>query len=104
LHPIGIQKYWIKPVRTVELVNAIGTLMSFGPVKPNDTSVALEVSAKKRAQGGATLEILLAEDNLVNQKLATRLLQKLGHNVVEVGNGKDPGVCQSKYSGSRLPC
>ena len=34
------------------------------------------------------LHILLAEDNLVNQKLTTRMLEKRGHSVVIAENGK----------------
>jgi CheY-like chemotaxis protein/HPt (histidine-containing phosphotransfer) domain-containing protein len=33
------------------------------------------------------LDVLLAEDNVVNQKLAVRLLETLGHHVTVVGNG-----------------
>ena len=35
------------------------------------------------------LQVLLAEDNPVNQLLATRLLQKLGHAVVTASNGRE---------------
>jgi CheY-like chemotaxis protein len=37
----------------------------------------------------ASLRILLAEDNLVNQRLAMRLLEKRGHSVVVAGNGRE---------------
>jgi CheY-like chemotaxis protein len=37
---------------------------------------------------GRPLCILLAEDNLVNQKLASRLLEKHGHNVSIAANGR----------------
>lgn len=35
------------------------------------------------------MRILLTEDNLVNQRLATRLLEKRGHYVVVAGNGRE---------------
>ncbi|MEO5823521.1 MAG: response regulator, partial [Vicinamibacteraceae bacterium] len=35
------------------------------------------------------LQVLVAEDNPVNQLLATRLLQKLGHSVVTASNGRE---------------
>jgi CheY-like chemotaxis protein len=40
-------------------------------------------------EGAASLRILLAEDNRVNQVLAVRLLEKRGHRVVVVANGRE---------------
>jgi two-component system, sensor histidine kinase and response regulator len=42
-----------------------------------------EVPGKRR------LDVLLAEDNLVNQKLATRLLEKMGHRVTLAADGSE---------------
>jgi len=51
-----------------------------------------EPLAQAAAANGAPLRrlrILLAEDNIVNQKLAVRLLEKRGHVVAVVGDGKE---------------
>ena len=36
-----------------------------------------------------SLRVLLAEDNLVNQKLSARILEKEGHSVMVVSNGME---------------
>ncbi len=39
------------------------------------------------------LHILLVEDNPINQKVASRLLEKAGHSVTIAGNGKEALDC-----------
>jgi two-component system sensor histidine kinase/response regulator len=82
---LGIARFLIKPVGEAELFNAIATLV--GPrqaATPDATAVAGD-----RPGGGIwrPLRLLLAEDNPVNQRLAARLLEKRGHEVIIVANG-----------------
>ncbi|MBU2551681.1 MAG: response regulator [Proteobacteria bacterium] len=44
---------------------------------------------RAREADGRELSILLAEDNVINQKLMTRLLEKRGHQVVVAANGRE---------------
>jgi PleD family two-component response regulator len=46
----------------------------------------------------ASLRILLAEDNAVNQRLASRLLEKRGHFVAVAGNGREALAALEKES------
>ncbi|MDE2264905.1 MAG: response regulator [Alphaproteobacteria bacterium] len=78
-----------KPVRQQELFDTLVNIYSVqgGPVKSSMSSG--KSGAKERAQALARrpLRILLAEDNKINQKFATALLQKAGHSVDVAENG-----------------
>jgi len=76
-----IDRVVTKPTRTAVLVGALAELTQIGAPSiagRNLAPVALAFSG---------VRILLAEDNPVNQKLATRLLQRLGAEVQVVDNG-----------------
>jgi CheY-like chemotaxis protein len=83
---LGIAAYLVKPINQTELLEAILTVLgmaSGGPDRPDVvTRHALRESQRK-------LRILLAEDNKINQLIASRLLGKRGHTVVIVGNGRE---------------
>src|SRR5262249_13331312 len=74
-----------KPIAQAELREALsGALARAHQVTPTfPPPSALE------AQVGQPLHILLAEDNLVNQRLAVRLLEKRGHTVTTVQDGAE---------------
>jgi signal transduction histidine kinase/CheY-like chemotaxis protein/streptogramin lyase len=59
----------------------------FGRSAEAEPAVKPPVPAPAILSATRALDILLAEDNLVNQKLAVRLLEKRGHRVTVAGDG-----------------
>jgi CheY-like chemotaxis protein len=82
---LEIQAYLQKPVRRRELLSAV--LTATGRGQAASASVAVAQTGRHSQPNG--LRILLAEDNPVNQAVATRLLQKLGHSFTVAHNGKE---------------
>jgi two-component system sensor histidine kinase/response regulator len=83
---LGAGAILTKPIGHSELLDAI--FLALG-VRDTDDRLMEVPSPVKEKPKGRNLNILLAEDNPVNQKLATRLLEKAGHNVVLATNGKE---------------
>jgi PleD family two-component response regulator len=56
------------------------------------------ISEPQVSSAGGHFRILLVEDNAVNQKLAVRLLEKMGHQVALASNGAEAceAVCAAK--------
>ena len=85
---LGIAAYLLKPIRQSELREAVARVLSARESRES-TPVITRYSLREMSQEGKTLNILLAEDNLVNQKLACRLLEKRNHTVTVASNGKE---------------
>ncbi|MBS1816113.1 MAG: response regulator [Acidobacteria bacterium] len=82
---LGISVYLTKPIRGEELKAAIVQALGARPMQ--EASATQRVEKANSIESSASLSILLAEDNAVNQKLAIRLLEKRGHRVTVANDG-----------------
>jgi signal transduction histidine kinase/DNA-binding response OmpR family regulator len=82
---LGVAGYLTKPVGQAELLDAV---LRVAGSKHSAEKPAL-VTRHSLREEGRPLHILLAEDNVVNQMLASRVLEKHGHNVVTTANGRE---------------
>jgi CheY-like chemotaxis protein/HPt (histidine-containing phosphotransfer) domain-containing protein len=82
---LGITHYLTKPVDQRDLLNAFRrALAGQQAARPALPASMLPIDLPERR-----LHVLLAEDNPVNQRLAASLIQRRGHKVTIVGNGRD---------------
>jgi two-component system, sensor histidine kinase and response regulator len=82
---LGISAYLVKPVRQSELLDLICKSLQQGPRQ--DQGEVLRVRNIPLRSSGPS-RVLVAEDNMVNQTLARRLLEKRGYIVSVVGDGR----------------
>jgi PAS domain S-box-containing protein len=94
---LGLARYVVKPIKQSELLDAIVNELG-APARPParpDGLVSLTAGRPARRGGpaaagpGRPLRVLVAEDNVINQNLAARLLARQGHAVRLAGNGRE---------------
>jgi PAS domain S-box-containing protein len=103
----GCTAYLTKPVREAELQECLAAVMNSSAeamtaagrhdrhVSPSEF-ITRHRLAEARTQAG--LRILVAEDNVVNQKVAVRMLEKMGYRVDVVANGREAIEAVSRVS------
>jgi CheY-like chemotaxis protein len=87
---IGFNGYLVKPVKRSQLFDCL--LMVFGLAGLKDTDAQKTTLVTRHTITEAErfkVRILLAEDNVINQKLALRLIEKFGYRADAVANGKE---------------
>ena len=85
-HDLKVAAYVTKPIRQSDLLDAIIT--SIRPATKGRSRTAQQPQPSIQ-RSNRTLNILLAEDNELNQKLGVRILEKRGHRVTVAGNGRE---------------
>jgi len=85
---LGVSAYLLKPIRQSELREAVARVLG---AREEEGAIPLitRFSLQDAREPGAFLRVLLAEDNLINQRLVVRLLEKRGHRVVVAATGME---------------
>ena len=83
---VGISGHIGKPVKPSELKNGILNVLGLAPKPPEPDVPGKEPTAVPVRHA---YRILIAEDNLVNQRVAIYMLEKQGHQVTGVMNGEE---------------
>ncbi len=84
-HTLALEGIVNKPVRQAQLFEAVRSALNLSSIKAAEPKKASLKSDSSSVQ--ARLRILVVEDNLINQKLAVRQLERLGYRVDVAGNG-----------------
>jgi PAS domain S-box-containing protein len=90
----GIAAYLTKPVRQSQLFDCLANVVSQttrpeGAIPPLGATPLVTKHTLAEAKTMSEKLILLAEDNIVNQKVAVRQLQKLGYRADTVADGRE---------------
>jgi two-component system sensor histidine kinase/response regulator len=94
-HAAGVMAYLAKPVRQAQLFDCLTSLMgqtsaTTDEAKPSPADSAMLIKhTLSEAKIMSDKRILVAEDNIVNQKVALRQLTKLGYVADTVANGRE---------------
>jgi two-component system, sensor histidine kinase and response regulator len=100
----GFVAYLTKPIRHDQLSNCLRTVLGLsGIVNEGKPAVATEptpalITRHTLAEIESAPRILVAEDNLINQKLTVRILEKLGYQSDVVENGQEALAALAKGS------
>ena len=86
---IGFISYLVKPVKPTRLLDTIMNIVG-SQSKINNSQIAINEELQAISNKNTSkLKLLLAEDNLVNQKVFLKQIQNLGYQADAVANGQE---------------
>ena len=100
---VGILAYLTKPVRQGQLIECLTLVMATSErtaARADDqTRLIITRHSLSEAQAQRSPRVLVVEDNPVNQKVATKILEKLGCRVDVAANGREAveGLARIQY-------
>ncbi|NOS76563.1 MAG: response regulator, partial [Nitrospira sp.] len=83
----GFSAYLTKPIRQQQLYDSLRLVMGRAPAKTPQESPLITLHSLAEARARIDGRLLLAEDNVINQKVAVKMLEKLGCRVDVVADG-----------------
>jgi CheY-like chemotaxis protein len=92
----GFEAYLLKPIRQSQLYDCLVTVMSTPAEGVSTALITHHTLAGTQAQ--LRVKVLLVEDNVVNQKVTVRLLEKLACRVDVVANGYEAIEASSRIA------
>ncbi len=98
-HSVHFDAYLVKPVRQAQLLQTIATAWAkragthgaagAPAAAPRERRIGPAIPVAASAAGGRTIHVLIAEDNAVNQRVAVRMIEKLGLRADVAGDGRE---------------
>ncbi len=86
MHDIGFEAYLTKPVTPSQILETLARVLGH---KPQAAAAAPLITKHVLTESRGSLHILVVEDNPINLKVITRMLQKAGHECGTASNGRE---------------
>mgnify|MGYP000070309385 CR=1 FL=1 len=89
MQEIGFAAYLTKPIKSSQLYDCLVMVVGSKLAAPDVPPAPIITRHSLKEETGSKIRILLAEDNIINQKVALGILGKIGYRADVAGNGKE---------------
>ncbi|MDH4264091.1 MAG: response regulator [Deltaproteobacteria bacterium] len=89
MQEIGFAAYLTKPIKSSQLYDCLVMVVGSKPAAPDTSPVPIITRHSLMEETGSKIRMLLAEDNIINQKVALGVLAKIGYRADVAANGRE---------------